>query len=780
MRPKRTSTTRSDRDTANDARALLQGMLRFLHALRFRKHYIIATLTVATLLGVLYYSTATRLYEGTASLLVTQTGSDVWDPSLKATSTQDSSIPTWEKLLTSNVVLNDALKRVEQLSPDTRIDFATTPRDEWIDVLRSNLSAEAMRRTNVIEVRYRSMSPLSAHAMLDAVVSSYLEFMTKTHKDVSVEIVGMLDTERKNIETRLLAKQKQLLDVKRRVRDLGLREGSQVTHPIVQRVVTLNDTWVSVQKQRVQLDASLAALRAAYRNGTDLRHHLINVEPLVGRQMIMSAMGISPESNENINQVERNLIEDRSELDVMLAHYGPHHPEVVKLQQTIYRTEQYLDVNQEKTRARVQRLHQGELGPMLIAMVEEKLAETKAHEAELATEYAASENEAVKMNDRLAELQIIEDELDRLRAFHKSLLNKITQVDINQGRSDVRIAVVSEPTVSDQPVTPKLLLVILMCLVAGVGSGAGLIYIYDLMDDRFRSPEELTEQLGVPVLTMIRPLPAMANNDADSLPVRVAPRAVESEAFRTLRTTLALSDDPLQRVAITSCQPSDGKTTVLANLGATYAQAGKRTLLIDADLRKPGLTRMLDLRGVDGLLQILQSDDKISQICRDVIVDSGVENLDVIASGGRPADPSELLGMRRMADLLTWAEQHYDQVLIDCPPILAASDATIVGRLVDGVILVVQPSKNHRRVILRGADELSRMKVNVAGVVVNRVEEQEDQGYYGSYGYGYGYGYGVEYGTEDADDVTIVKRAGHRETPKSRSNHQMPMRRSVA
>ena len=222
----------------------------------------------------------------------------------------------------------------------------------------------------------------------------------------------------------------------------------------------------------------------------------------------------------------------------------------------------------------------------------------------------------------------------------------------------------------------------------------------------------------------------------------------ESEAFRTLRTTLAFSQENVGRITVTSSEPGDGKTTVLANLGVAYAQVGKRTLLIDGDLRRPGLTSRFGLRAQSGLSDILRSHESIGQMCLERIRPSGIDKLDVLPCGPRPSDPSELLSHERFSELLGWAETLYDQILVDSPPILAASDVAIMGRLVDGVIVVVQPHKNHRRRVLRAVENLVSLGVPVVGVVVNAVESETKAGYYGYGGdYGYGYGYGSGYGS---------------------------------
>jgi succinoglycan biosynthesis transport protein ExoP len=731
----------------------LHAVFRFLRVLRYRKVYVMTAVLVAGLLGAVYYLTATRIYEATAALLVTQTGSEVWNTSMTANQSNEVLLPTYERLLSSDVVLEGALSQLQKLPPELRIDFVSLPKDECIAALRKKLSARAVRRTNLIELRYRSRSARAAEAVVGAVVRSYLDFMDKNHRDVTVELVTLFDKERHDVETRLLKKQDELLDVKSRVSYLGLREGGNIVHPAVQRVVHLNNTLVEVQEQRLQLEAALSAIRVAERNGTDLRRQLLAFEPVVGRELVMSALGLQPQLIEGVTIVERKWMDDRAKLDTLLAHYGPRHPEVQRLGRSVEFSEQYLKNHNLDLNNRLDDTPYGSLAPTLVAMVEQRLAATKAHENELVQQYSVLEAEAVQLNNRMAELAIVESELERLRRMHETLLNRTETIDMRRDRADVRVAVVGEPTASDKPVSPRLSLVAVLCLLGGLGSGSAVVYVLDRLDDRFRSPEEIKEQLGVPVLAIIRKLPAIEGTGANLVQVHVAPESVESEAFRTLRTTLAFSGEQTDRIAITSSEPGDGKTTVLTNLAVAYAQTGRKTLLIDADMRRPGLSKLFGMRGEAGLSDLLRAAEPVAAASAELVRETGVENLHFLPAGARPPDPLELLSRPRMSDLIGWAEGVYDQVLIDCPPTLAASDAAMIGRLTDCLMLVVQPEKNHRRTVLRSVDGLLSMKIKLAGVVINRVGGEDQGGYYGSLA-GYGYGFETGYGYRSEEDAS--------------------------
>ena len=171
-----------------------------------------------------------------------------------------------------------------------------------------------------------------------------------------------------------------------------------------------------------------------------------------------------------------------------------------------------------------------------------------------------------------------------------------------------------------------------------------------------------------------------------------------------------------------------------------FAQSGKRTLVIDADMRRPGLTRKLNLKGPRGLSTILQSEEPIGISAASNLLATELNSLDVIPAGPRPGSPAELLHGGRFAELIAWAESAYDQILIDAPPTLAVSDPAIIGTMVDGVLLVVRPGTNRRRMVLRAAESITAIDADLLGVVINNVDSDTGSDYDG---------YGYEYGGED-------------------------------
>jgi succinoglycan biosynthesis transport protein ExoP len=220
--------------------------------------------------------------------------------------------------------------------------------------------------------------------------------------------------------------------------------------------------------------------------------------------------------------------------------------------------------------------------------------------------------------------------------------------------------------------------------------------------------------------------------------VLTQPKSQFTEAFRSLRTALLLSTaghEP-KYILFTSATPSEGKTTATSNLAVILSQRGTRTLLIDADLRRPNVHHRFGLNGKLGLSTILSGQTTLEDSVQRV---PEVPGLDILASGPVPPFPTEMLSSQTMRDLLTYAGTIYTHIVIDSPPILSVTDGVILSREVDAVVLVVRHGKSSKHVVRRARDLLVRSSAPLAGVVLNAVDLNSPE-YYGYYGYsGYSY-----------------------------------------
>jgi len=745
---------------------VVHSLFHFVRLLRRRKSVMFISLGVALALGAAHYLTATRRYRAEARLLVAPTGVD--STNVAVDGQKQTLMPTYERLFSSARVLDQAAAGLTEPPPE----LGGVPRSKWAAALRANLSTNTLRHTNLIDIGYTSRDAEAASRVVSAVVAAYVEFIKSSHRKTASDILKDLVAKEEEIEKKLADKKQELIREQQAAGHLGLTQDARVVHPVVQSVANLSEALLEVQKKRIQLESSLAAIESAIRSRGDLRHHLLALEPHVGREMILTALGLNTRDAETLAAIERRLLENRARLRVVAAHYGPLHHEYRNLAESIENDERFLSGHQSRAEARLAKLQDGQLGSMLVGMVREALSKARQHEHALNLRYEEAKLAAQQLNSHAVKLTLIGDDVKHLTQQRLALANRIANLDINQNQASVRVEVVSNPTPPDTPVSPKLALTGLLSLLGGLLVGGITIYALDVLDDRFRSPEELQDQLGLPLLAMVRRLEQKDETGAAAVHAHTDPQSVQAEAFRTLRTALAFGDSEARRYAITSTEPGDGKTTVAANLAAAMARAGGRTLMIDGDLRRPGLTNLFALRGAGGLSDVLRSDGDIAAACEPHIAPTGIERLDVLPCGPRPQDPTELLSGPRLGDVLAWAESRYDHVLVDSPPVLAASDAAVIGRAVDGLILVVQPEKNHRRKVLRAVENLRTLGVSPAGCVVNRTaaDSQADYSYESGYGYGYGYGYADGYG--EPEDSSAAAESSLAASPAPEEPHR--------
>jgi len=207
------------------------------------------------------------------------------------------------------------------------------------------------------------------------------------------------------------------------------------------------------------------------------------------------------------------------------------------------------------------------------------------------------------------------------------------------------------------------------------------------------------------------------------------PRSPAAEAYRTLRTNLYFSslDQALETLLVTSAASGEGKSTILSNLAVTMAQGEKRTILVDADLRRPSLHNLFDASNNQGLTTMVVDE---SASAEPPLVETGVENLLLLPSGPLPPNPAEILGSRRMEEIIATLKTHADIVLFDAPPVIAVTDAAVLGTKVDGVLLVFSAGKTRREHAVRAKEVLERVQVRLIGAVLNNAPPDQSMGAY--------------------------------------------------
>lgn len=723
----------------------LHALLRFLRVVRRHKLILVWAVMAAVALSVIYYQRTPKQFESTAKLMVRQVQTEA---EAQTSSAVRKMLLDYRELLLSDTVLNNTVQQLKQPPPELT---AVGDRSEWPKVLRNDIfQVTASDDSAVLDISSRSVEPEATAELIQALIQASAEFMEKFQQNDALDSVRKLDKSREDIERRLFEKEKELLAARKACGDIATNADSDEPHPVVARVNTLSGQLAEIRNRRLELQSMLESTRQLVYSRSDLTLAIEKLKKLVGTQVMSASPGSTGQTRELQQKLQEELGRKQAEFLALRKHYGAGHPEIARRYTEIQGLQARI---QEVDRGIVQSISRGirdpAVGQWLLSTIAAELQAASQYEGSLTAEYQSVEQQALALSDQLAAIQVAEREVETLRQTHASLLTRLTSINVQKDGGDFRVASLTEPLVPTRHAFPIITHVLAGFSVVAIAIGLGAIYVMDLLDDRLRSPEEVREQLNLPVLGIVRKLPD-EETAVGGIYVNGFPQTTHAEGFRTLKTSITLSPLETRCIAVTSSEQSEGKTTTTVNLAASYAQTGVRTLLIDADMRRPGLSRLLEVKGQGGLSEVLRAETNLVEVCRERIVNTEVAGLDVLPCGPRMMNAGMLLSMPTLAELIDWATTQYDQVIIDCPPVLPVSDALIVGRYTDGMIFVMNPDKTHRRNIVRAVDQIRGLGLKIVGVVANTSMTEEGKEY--GYKYGYEYGKAYQYESDDPED----------------------------
>jgi polysaccharide biosynthesis transport protein len=328
-----------------------------------------------------------------------------------------------------------------------------------------------------------------------------------------------------------------------------------------------------------------------------------------------------------------------------------------------------------------------------------------------------------------------ESRLDTLRGRVISLRESYTTLLEFSSNSAANLITIIQPAIApDSEVAPRPLLNALLAAVVAFLVVSAVIFVIEYLDDAIKDPDQVEEATGLPTLASIERM----SGGKDRAPIyRLAtllyPRSAAAESYRGLRTNVdfAAVDRPIRTLLVTSAVPSEGKTVTAANLAVAFAQSGRRILLADADLRKPGIHEIFGTDNDHGLTDLLRHDGfKLDTFARP----TEQKNLDLLTSGPHPPNPAELLGSQRMRSVLAFLSERYDMVIIDSPPLDVFTDSAVMSSFLDASILVIEVRRGRRAHIRAAREAMAKANAHLIGVVLNGLQPKSTSDYGRYYG----------------------------------------------
>ena len=345
--------------------------------------------------------------------------------------------------------------------------------------------------------------------------------------------------------------------------------------------------------------------------------------------------------------------------------------------------------------------------------------------------------------EKEVELARLERDVKVNQELYEAFLAKFKEADLSSSGSKVASArIVDKALAPSNPIYPQKQRIILVWAFGGLLLAVGLVLLREQLDSTFKTARVIEDKLGLPLYGVVQMMKGQ-----DMIVERLYienKRSTFSEAFNHIRTGVMYSnvDDSPQVMVITSSVQGEGKTTVSSNLALSYAQLG-RTLLIDADLRRPRLKHIVDVQANTGLVECVAGVAELGDAIRP---DSDEANLFILNSGATPPNPLELLSSDRFAQLLSELRSRFDYIVIDTAPVLPASDAVVLGRLSDVLLMVIQSDRTTHHMVRDGVKRLNASNVDVDGLILTQADVKKENPYrYGGY-----YGYGAYAYTQDS------------------------------
>jgi succinoglycan biosynthesis transport protein ExoP len=516
--------------------------------------------------------------------------------------------------------------------------------------------------------------------------SLWANTLAETYIDQSIE--QRVDSAKKAyqwLQERLSATQASMREAQDRLfksyqsQDLFVPEGS--VSAVTSSITKLNDDFISAQARRITIEAALKQVADMRQSGSSL-----DTVPQVASDGVVLGF----------NGQVASLTVDLSRLS---EKFKEGHPEVQKVQAQIAQIKKAKEARASE----------------IVAGLNAEFQQLSKREGELKAAIDGQKNQAALQSRKGTELETIKKEADSAKNLYEVLLQKLNETDIAASIRSNNATVVEKAAPPLSPVRPQKRKIAALALLLGLALGVGLVLARDYFDNSLRDPEEIERYLHLDLLAAV---PRYEQENVHLV----------TEAYQSLRTALIFGrkDDRGQVVLITGTAPQEGKTTTLVNVARLLAGSGESTVVLDCDLRRAQLHHRLGLPREPGFTDLFTKHEDLS-----LIQDTRVPNLFAITAGPPPPNPPAVLAKKQVGDLLERLRERYEWILIDSPPLASVTDALLLARHADMVVMVVQHNKVDKRLVKRHVAAIRKATPNLLGVVLNAVDVQaKGYGYY--------------------------------------------------
>ena len=734
------------------------------YLLILRKHqwlilsFLLAVVTIVTIatfrMQAVYVATARiEIDPANANILPFQ-GADSYGYEMDV----ENYIETQSKILTSETL---ALQTIRSSGLGARPEFASSngpsealavgslenqKRPPELGAFLGSLGVRRVPASRLMDVSFESTDPQFAARIVNEHIKNFQDQNIRSHFEETTRATTWLRNELDELRIKVQESEDQRIAYERKNQIWTLDDKSNIT---TQRLADVNKALTDAQDERMKKEALFQFAKAG---------DIDDVPQLRDNPALQALIQKKQTASEEYNDA--------------LSQYGPNFPKVVRLQA------QLKDIDQLIKKENVNTLNR----------IEIDYREAMQRETMLVQALDQQKLEANAMAERMVEYNILKREAEASKTLYDGLMTKLKEVGISSALKSSNIRVVDPAMIPAYPSRPAKARNIALSFLVGLVGGIGLALMREYLDNTVKTPDDIETLARLPSLAVV---PQFAGSNGNGkrkllngisanghekrieLVAQHLPKSQMSEAFRALRTSLLLSQPgrPPQVILVTSALPREGKTTAAANLAVTLAQLGDSTVLVDADLRKPGVGRLLNMTSgkYAGLSSYLAG---VSSLDLVIVPHPDIPNLAAIPTGPLPPNPADLLSSHKLSEAIAELRTKFKFVVIDSPPIMAATDAVILSVQTDGVLLVVRSGETPKEAFTRTRDLLVSVKCHILGVVLNAVDSGAPDYYYSYRYYPYSYGYGPQETPESPQEHDDLAETVSESSPRHRDDDQ--------
>ena len=588
--------------------------------------------------------------------------------------------------------------------------------EPYEDAIIAGESIEPIATTNLVKIRYVHSNPELAQKIANTLAEVFVNNNLERATLGSTKAEDVLAKEIANLQSKIRYQQEAQFNYARE-KNLQMTPGPDGNLE-AKRLATLSAQLLDAENERKNLQAQYEAAKRE----TD-PYSIPDVQ-----------------TSSRIEKLRERISALEEKRDALLVIYTPEWPEVKKIEAQIKPLQDQL----KKAPSEV------------VTALKSRYEAAAARENSLRRSFEQQKGTTTQQTRDEIQMLSMSQELETNRQYLNTLLQRQRELQVTSNDRPNEVSIATYSRLKNDPIGPPRLRNIFVAFMLSLVAGIGLAFLLDFLDDTIKSTDDIDRYLHMPALALI---PANRSDRARliGLPGTPAPPPSEStalamiddvrspiaESYRHLRTSLLLSSagQPPKTILVTSSQPSEGKTTTAINTAFMLAQTGADVLIIDCDLRRPRLHAHFEVPNAKGLTNWLSGETDLNALIQSY---DRQTNLKLLTSGPVPPNPAELLGSDEMRRLLGILSEQYAHIIIDSPPAISFTDASILSTMVDGVVLVVHGGKSSRAVVRRAKQQLLDVGAHIFGVVLNNVK-MEAQDYYYS-------GYYSEYYTESEND----------------------------